>query len=136
MVIAPCVAYSAINERYAPRATLSGIRRSHRFGCGVPYIHDAIIKAIRYAGNISFALDSRKVAHSGLKMSHHEWAPLFPALPIHYDCEVVGEVRMGTHIMFLGEVRRIRVRDDVSVDNPLEWYPSAEIDVAYAMSNR
>jgi flavin reductase (DIM6/NTAB) family NADH-FMN oxidoreductase RutF len=45
------------------------------------------------------------------------------AVPIHYDCEVVGEIQLGTHIMFLGEVRRILVRDDVTNDNPLEWYP-------------
>jgi flavin reductase (DIM6/NTAB) family NADH-FMN oxidoreductase RutF len=132
MVIAPCVSYSAINQRYAPRATLSSIRQSKRFGCAVPYIHDAIVNAMRYAGNISFASDRDKVANSGLEVSRHEWAPLLPALPIHYDCEVIGEVRLGTHIMFLGEVRRIRVRDDVSVDNPMEWYPWAEIDASGA----
>ena len=56
MVIAPCVSYYAINERYAPRATLESIRKTGRFGCGVPYIHDAILNGIRYSGNISFAL--------------------------------------------------------------------------------
>ena len=34
--------------------------------------------------------------------------PLTPRLldlPIHFDCEVRDEVRLGTHILFLGEVR-------------------------------
>jgi flavin reductase (DIM6/NTAB) family NADH-FMN oxidoreductase RutF len=135
MVIAPCVSYSNINQRYAPRATLSSIRKSNRFGCAVPYIHDAIINAMRYAGNISFALDREKVANSGLEVSSYEGAPLLPALPIHYDCEVIGEVPLGTHVMFLGKVRSIRVRDDVSPDNPIRWYPWAEIDAASVVSS-
>jgi flavin reductase (DIM6/NTAB) family NADH-FMN oxidoreductase RutF len=48
-------------------------------------------------------------------------------LPVHFDCEVVGEVRLGTHVMFLGEVRRVLVRSDVTVANPLEWLPWANI---------
>jgi len=110
LVIAPCVSYCAINERYAPRASLNAIRKSKRFGCAVPFIGDAIVNAIKYAGNISISLDPDKIANSGLEFSPHEWAPLLPALPIHYDCEVVGEVRLGTHVMFLGEVRSIRAR--------------------------
>jgi flavin reductase (DIM6/NTAB) family NADH-FMN oxidoreductase RutF len=39
----------------------------------------------------------------------------------------VGEVRLGTHIMFLGEVRRIRVRADVTPNNPMEWCPWADV---------
>ena len=135
MVIAPCVSYSKINQRYAPRATLSSIRKNKRFGCGVPYIHDAILDAIRYAGNISFASDRNKVANSGLEVLPYEGAPLLPALPIHYDCEVIGEVRLGTHIMFLGKVRSIQVRDDVGADNPMRWHPWAEIDAVSVASN-
>jgi flavin reductase (DIM6/NTAB) family NADH-FMN oxidoreductase RutF len=40
---------------------------------------------------------------------------------------VVGEVRLGTHIMFLGEVERILVRRDVTPENPLLWCPWAEL---------
>jgi hypothetical protein len=29
--------------------------------------------------------------------------------------------------MFLGEVRRIEVHDDVNPDNPIEWYPWADV---------
>ena len=131
MVIAPCVSYSNINQRYSPRSTLGSIRRTGRFGCGVPYIHDAIVDAIRYAGNISFASDRQKVANSGLEVTSFGSSPLLPALPIHYDCEVVGEVPLGTHVMFLGEVRSIRVRDDLNALNPMRWYPWAEVNTAY-----
>jgi flavin reductase (DIM6/NTAB) family NADH-FMN oxidoreductase RutF len=127
LVIAPCVSYAAINERYAPRATLDIIRRTGKFGCGVPFIDDLIVSAIRYAGNISLAQDPGKVAHAGLEVEQAEWAPMLPSLPIHVECQVVGEVRLGTHIMFLGEARRIRVRTDVTPNNPLEWCSWADV---------
>jgi dTDP-4-amino-4,6-dideoxygalactose transaminase/flavin reductase (DIM6/NTAB) family NADH-FMN oxidoreductase RutF len=127
LVIAPCVSYAPINVRYAPRATLDFIRRTGRFGCGVPFINDMVVDAMRYAGNISFAQDGRKVAHAGLAVDPEEWAPVLPALPVHFDCQVRREVRLGTHIMFLGEVRRIRVRADVTEENPLEWCPWANV---------
>jgi flavin reductase (DIM6/NTAB) family NADH-FMN oxidoreductase RutF len=127
LVIAPCVSYAAINDRYAPRTSLDLIRRHGKFGCGVPFLHDAVIATIKYTGNISLALDRNKVSYAGLEVDSHEWSPRLAAVPIHYDCEVVDEVRLGTHIMFLGEVRRIRVRDDVTPANPLEWYPWAAV---------
>jgi flavin reductase (DIM6/NTAB) family NADH-FMN oxidoreductase RutF len=127
MVIAPCVSYADINIRYASRASLELIRKSGRFGCGVPYISDQIVQAIKYAGNISIASDRDKVAHAGLAVRPNPWAPVLTDVPIHFDCEVVGEVRLGTHIMFLGEVRRIEVREDASPSNPLTWTPWADV---------
>lgn len=131
MVITPCVSYAAINERYAPRATLSIIRETGRFGCGVPFVNETIIDAIKYAGNISLAQDPEKIAHAGLQVEPADWAPVLPALPVHFDCQIVDEVRLGTHIMLLGEVKRIRVRADVTLDNPLEWYPWANLVPAH-----
>lgn len=127
LVIAPCVSYAAINARYAPRASLNLLRRAGRFGCGVPYVHDAVVRAMRYAGNVSIAQDPDKVAHAGLDVEPEERAPVLPALPVHFDCEITGEVRLGTHVMFLGEARRLRVRTDVTPGNPLEWCPWADV---------
>ncbi|BAZ24807.1 hypothetical protein NIES4073_57070 [Kalymmatonema gypsitolerans NIES-4073] len=127
LVITPCVSYARINERYAPRASLDIIRRTGKFGCGVPFINDVVIGAIRYAGNISLAKDCQKLPHAGLQVEVDDWAPVLPALPVHFDCQVIGEVTLGTHIMFLGEVRRIRVRPDVTPENPIEWCPWADI---------
>jgi len=127
LVIAPCVSYAAINVRYAPRATLKALRQTGRFSCGVPFIGDQIVAAIKYAGNVSVANDPAKVVHAGLEAEPADGAPRLPALPIHFDCEVVGERRLGTHAMVLGEVRQIRVRKDVTLDRPLEWCPWAEI---------
>lgn len=127
LMIAPCVSYAAINERYAPRATLNAIRRTGRFGCGVPFHHDTIVEAIAHTGNHSIADDPHKVARAGLAVQADDWAPVLPALPIHFDCEVTGEVRLGTHAMFLGRVRRIRIRGDVTPDQPVHWCPWAEV---------
>ena len=130
LIIAPCISYAAINERYAPRASLEILRNTGKFGCGVPFIHDAVIDAIRYAGNTSISVDPRKVEQTLLKVEKRKWAPLFPDLPIHFDCAIKGEVRLGTHIMFLGEVRQIRVREDVTPENSMEWSPWAAVEPA------
>jgi flavin reductase (DIM6/NTAB) family NADH-FMN oxidoreductase RutF len=127
LIITPCISYAAINERYAPRKSLEIIRRTGRFGCGVPYVNDALVSAIRYAGNVSLASDTEKVRNAGFAVEADEWAPVLRALPVHFDCEVIGEIRLGTHIMFLGEARRIRLRDDVSLSNSLEWCPWADL---------
>ncbi|MFN6460363.1 MAG: flavin reductase [Nostoc sp. DedVER02] len=127
LVITPCISYAQINERYAPRVSLDIIRKTGKFGCGVPFINDVVIDAIKYAGNISLAKDPQKIARSGLQVEPNDWAPVLPALPIHFDCQVIGEVTLGTHIMFLGEVRQIRVRADVTPENPIEWLPWANV---------
>jgi flavin reductase (DIM6/NTAB) family NADH-FMN oxidoreductase RutF len=127
LVISPCVSYAKINDRYAPRVTLDIIRKTGKFGCGVPYISETIINAMKYAGNNSLAHDPNKILNSGLHVEHSEYGPVLKETPVHFDCQVTGEIRLGTHIMFLGEVKRIRVRADVTPENPLEWCPWATV---------
>lgn len=127
LIISPCVSNAKINERYATRKSLEIIRRTGRFGCGVPYISDTIVNAMKYAGNNSLADDPVKVFNSGLNIEHSEYGPVLTEVPIHFDCEVSGELRLGTHIMFFGEVKRIRVRADVTPENPLVWCPWAGV---------
>lgn len=127
MVIAVCVSYARINQRYAPRATLELVRRSGCFGCGVPFLREDVVTAIRRCGTRSVAEDTSKVAASGLAVEGGGPSPVLTALPIHFDCTVVGEIRLGTHAMFLGEVRRIRLRDDVRAENPVLWMPWAKV---------
>ena len=106
LVIAPCVCYAGINERYAPRATLDLIRESGRFVCGVPYVDDAIVAAMKYTGNISLSQDAQKVSKAGLQVEYSEYGPLLQELPVQFECEVINEVLLGTHVMFLGEVKK------------------------------
>jgi flavin reductase (DIM6/NTAB) family NADH-FMN oxidoreductase RutF len=126
LTVALAVSYAAINARYAPRATLGMIRAAGRFGCGVPYRHPAILDAIRYAGNHSYADDPAKVAHSGLTVDRVAPTPRLRELPVHFDCRVVREIRLGTHILFLGEVERVSARRDV-LQTPLQWCPWADV---------
>lgn len=127
LIIAPCISYAAINQRYAPRVSLDILRRTGRFGCGVPYGAEQILRAIRYAGNVSLAKDSDKTRNSGLSVAHLKTAPILADLPVHFDCRVTGEVRLGTHVMFLGEVERILVRANLTPRNPLDWCPWASV---------
>jgi flavin reductase (DIM6/NTAB) family NADH-FMN oxidoreductase RutF len=121
LTFAIAVSYAPINQRYAPRASLNIVRKTGRFGCGVPFVNDAVLDAIRYAGNTSLSIDPDKVANSGLSIYPLEWSPVLAALPLHFDCQVIDEVRLGTHILFLGEVRRILARKDLTPLNPLQW---------------
>ena len=127
LVISPCVSYAAVNERYAPRASLDMILDSGWFGCGVPYIDDGVVDAIRYAGNTSLRKDLDKLSHSGFRFERGDRVPVLTGLPIFYECKVVGVEYLGTHAMIFGEVQRIRVSDDVSRDNPLEWCPWPDV---------
>jgi flavin reductase (DIM6/NTAB) family NADH-FMN oxidoreductase RutF len=131
LIVAPCISYASINDRYAPRATLHSIRRTGRFTCGVPYLCDRIVDAIAYAGNISIEEDREKAAHAGLdvvSVDGADWGPVLADLPIHFECDVRDEVRLGTHAMLLGEVQRVLVRRDVTTDNPVAWYPWASVE--------
>lgn len=126
--IAPCVSYANINVRYAPRKSLEFLSSSGRFGCSVPFISDSVVDAMKYAGNVSFVDDENKIANSGLELGpESKFGPVLAQAPIHFDCEIVDEVRLGTHMMYLGEVRRILVRRDVTPENPLEWLPLAGV---------
>ena len=127
LIIAPCFSYAKINIRYAPRASLEMIRKQGRFGCSAPYIDEKVISAIKYAGNISMRDDPNKIANSGLSAVIQNGIPRLTGMPVHYDCKVKGEIRLGTHIMFLGEVTRIVVRNDLGTDKPVEWCPWATV---------
>ena len=127
LCIGICVSYAEINARYAPRATLDSLEKFGRFGCGIPFINDKVIEAIKYAGNVSVRHDKNKIENSGLEIIPDEWSPVLPALPIHFDCEVKKVVRLGTHFLYIGEVKAIRLREDISADNPLSWFPYADV---------
>lgn len=127
LIVAPCIAYASVNERYAPRATLDLVLESGWFGCGVPFIEDSVVEAIRYAGNLSLRDDAEKLINSGLLLGSGSRVPVTKGLPVFYECKVVGHQRLGTHIILFGEVQRIRVREDVTPENPLEWCPWPDV---------
>jgi flavin reductase (DIM6/NTAB) family NADH-FMN oxidoreductase RutF len=124
---AACISNSAINERYAPRATLQVIRQQNRFGIGVPYTSPDVVRAISYLGNVSVRDDPGKVHHAGLTALDGGPSPVLAQLPIHFDCRVAREVNLGTHVMVLAEVERIYVRRDVTPERPLRWLPWATL---------
>ena len=125
--IAISICYAPINDRYAPRATLDAIQRSGRFGCGVGYDDPAFVDAIRLAGNLSLADAPDKVAATGLEVFEDPRAPVLTACPITLQCAVVGEQRMGTHVMVFGVVEEILVHCDLGPAAPLVWQPWANV---------
>lgn len=127
LCIAICVSYAKINVRYAPRASLYALLKNKKFMCGVPFVNDQVIDAIKYSGNISIVQDKEKITNAGLQYLNDEYGPLLSALPINYRCKIVDIVRLGTHFLMLGEVESVIVRDDVTKDNCLKWYSYPDV---------
>jgi flavin reductase (DIM6/NTAB) family NADH-FMN oxidoreductase RutF len=127
LVISPCVSYSAINERYALRASFDIIAQSGRFGCGVPFFDRKVLDAIAYLGNVSSRQDRDKFVNGGLTPIALGQTPVSAELPVHFDCRLVGHRDLGTHRMLFGEVERIFLRRDLTAQAPLEWCPIAEV---------
>lgn len=125
LTIGICVSYARINARYAPRASLDVIRAAGRFGCGVPILRADVLEAIGYLGNVSMRDDPDKSANCGLEAVPVENGFRFAELPVHFDCRVVGDIRLGTHALFLGQVERIFVDARLSAEAPLDWCPWA-----------
>ena len=128
LVIAPAISYASVNDRYALRESLDFILNSGWFGCGVPFIDDTVLDAIRYSGNLSLRDDAEKILNSGLIIESGDHVPVLRDFPIFYECKVIGHQRLGTHVIIFGEVQRIRARSDVSPQNPLEWCPWADVE--------
>jgi flavin reductase (DIM6/NTAB) family NADH-FMN oxidoreductase RutF len=125
LTVAICVSYARINERYAPRASLELFEHADRFGCGVPIYRKDVLDAIAYLGNVSRRADADKVACCGLTPRRLGNTIGFDELPVHYSCRIVDRMRLGTHMMLLGEVEEVMVRPDVTPEQPLEWCPWA-----------
>lgn len=131
LVISPCISASSINERYAPRASTDFIRSTGRFNVGVPFHDPAITAAIQYCGNFSFRDDDDKIARTGLNISPGSTnAPILDDLPITFECKLVGEVQMGTHIMMLGEVDRIVAHRSLGKTSRIDWQPFPVVEAA------
>jgi len=127
LVIGVAIGYADINDRYSPRASLDIIRKSKKFGCGVPFINDMVLNAIAYSGNVSLKDDKQKLIHSGLQIDQDSHVPILQDLPINFECNVIKEIKLGTHVLFLGEVRKIYSRVDLDKDNSIKWFPWADI---------
>ena len=99
-----------------------------RFDCGVPFVDEKILNAIRYAGNISFQSDPQKIFNAGLEfVKASSNTPVLSDLPLHMDCEVIDQKHLGTHTLVFGEVKRVLVRKDVTPANPIKWIPWADV---------
>lgn len=127
LVVAPCISYAAINDRYAPRHSLDAILETGRFGCSVPFLSDAVVAGITYSGNVSLRDDPDKLAHSGFAADDEDGSPRLLGFPVHFSCRLVDRVRLGTHWMLLGEATSVVVDPSVTAANPLTWSPWATV---------
>jgi flavin reductase (DIM6/NTAB) family NADH-FMN oxidoreductase RutF len=125
LTLAICVSYARINERYAPRASLDLLCSAERFGCGVPIYRSDVLDAISYLGSVSRRRDRHKITTCGLTTRRLGNSIGFSEVPVHYDCRITDRLRLGTHMMFLGQVEHVFVRTDVTPTRPLEWCPWA-----------
>jgi flavin reductase (DIM6/NTAB) family NADH-FMN oxidoreductase RutF len=46
-------------------------------------------------------------------------APLIEECPINFECSVVRELELGSHILFIGEVKETHVSEDCMIDGTI-----------------
>lgn len=125
-----CMAYAEFNERYTKRGCITALEETGKFGCGVPFDSPEMVRVIRHLGNTSIQDFPDKVKRSGATLADENIAGVVPVirqLPVHFDFSIISQIKMGSHIMFLGRVERILVRRKVMPKNPIVWSPWAQI---------
>lgn len=66
--------------------------------------------------------DENKLAALNLKIKDGSKidAPLLVDFPVNVECEVVDSIETGSHEMFIGEVKRVHVDDNLIVDGNID----------------
>ena len=61
--------------------------------------------------------------NAGLMVVDGNHTPVPLDYPIHFECKVVGEHYMGSHVMLFGEVTNIILHPALTKETPMEWNP-------------
>jgi flavin reductase (DIM6/NTAB) family NADH-FMN oxidoreductase RutF len=124
----PMVSVAIRHQRY----TYRGVKQSGMFSVNVPSI--AMARETDYCGIESGARED-KAAACGFTLFYGtlEGLPLIQECPVNLECAVVRELDLGSHVLFIGEVKETHVseeclsdgRPDVGKINPLVFATGA-----------
>ncbi|HIJ55386.1 MAG TPA: flavin reductase family protein [Deltaproteobacteria bacterium] len=104
----PMISVSIRPQRY----TLKGIEQNGTFSVNVP--SESQMVETDYCGIYSgHREDKNQVCGFTVFYGKLKTAPLIEEFPINIECKVVHEQKLGTHIMFIGQIEEIHASEDV-----------------------
>jgi len=110
----PTMSIAIRNIRYS----LKGILQNKTFSVNIPSTD--LVKETEFCGNVSGA-DYNKVEECGFKIFNGKIknAPLIAQCPINIECEVLQNINIGDHSLFIGEIVETYISEDCFTnDNP------------------
>jgi flavin reductase (DIM6/NTAB) family NADH-FMN oxidoreductase RutF len=115
----PCVGV-AVREN---RLTYANIQARRAFTINIP--STGLAKQVDYLGTVSGKRQPDKLARIGLGTERCPTAdaPLIAACPVAVECELFGQLEIGSHTWFVGRVLEVHVDEAVLADD-------GKIDVA------
>jgi len=105
--VPPIVSVSIRSSRHSYQL----VKDSGEFVVNIPRVSQ--VRALDFCGVASGA-DTDKFAHLNLtaEMGTLKYAPLIKECPVNLECQVVQAIDLGTHTMFLGEVKHVYVTEE------------------------
>ena len=94
------------------RHTIKGVRANGTFSVNVPAENQ--MKEMDYCGIYSGVReDKNKVCGFTVFYGKLDTAPMIEQCPVTLECSVVHELELGTHFIFIGEIKEIHASEDV-----------------------
>jgi flavin reductase (DIM6/NTAB) family NADH-FMN oxidoreductase RutF len=95
------------------RLTYANLKAKGAFTINVPSTSQA--EAVDYLGIVSGRDRPDKIAVAGMEVDKGEVvdAPIISSCPVNVECELIGELEIGSHTWFVGEVKHIRADEEL-----------------------
>ena len=94
------------------RFTLKGIKQNGTFSVNIPSENQMV--ETDYCGIYSgHREDKNRVCGFTVFYGKLETAPLIEEFPVNIECEVAHEQNLGSHIIYIGEIKEIHASEDV-----------------------
>jgi flavin reductase (DIM6/NTAB) family NADH-FMN oxidoreductase RutF len=95
--------------------TCHGIQENRTFSVNLPSTH--LVKEADYCGIVSGANENKVVAcNFRIFYGKLETAPLIEECPVNVECEVVHELKLGSHILFIARIEETHFSDECLTD--------------------
>ena len=93
------------------RHTIRGVRQNGTFSVNIP--SEDQMEKMDYCGIYSGAgEDKNKVCGFTVFYGKLDTAPMIEQCPVNLECSVVHELELGTHFIFIGEIKEIHASED------------------------
>jgi len=94
------------------RHTIRGVRQNGTFSVNVP--SEDQMTEMDYCGIYSGAReDKNSVCGFSVFYGKLDTAPMIEQCPVNLECSVVHELELGTHFIFIGEIKEIHASGDI-----------------------